>query len=72
MEILWYFQGEFWKNLRRITETSNNVIEKLQRNPKEILEILGRSRKYAQRRFDESGALWVATRNRKRGVQAGV
>ncbi len=39
MEILWNFQGDFWKNMQRITETSNNLIEKLQENPKEILEI---------------------------------
>ncbi len=39
--ILRNFQGDFWKNLQRITETLNNFIEKLQRNPKEILEIFG-------------------------------
>ncbi len=41
MKILWNFQGDFWKNLQRITETLNYFIEKLQRNPKEILEIFG-------------------------------
>ncbi len=41
MEILCNFQGDFWKNLQRITQTSNNFIEKLQRNLKEILEIFG-------------------------------
>ncbi len=41
MEILCNFQGDFWKNLHRIMETSSNFIEKLQRNPKKILEIFG-------------------------------
>ncbi len=42
------FKGDFRKNLQRITETSNNFIEKLQRNPKEILEIFRHSQKYAR------------------------
>ncbi len=41
MEIFGNFQGDFWKNLQWITETSNNFTEKLQRNPKEIQEIFG-------------------------------
>ncbi len=41
MEILLKFQGDFWKNLRRITKTSNNFIEKLQRKLKEVLKIFG-------------------------------
>ncbi len=51
MEILWNFQGDFWKNLQRITKTSNNFIEKLGRNPKEILEISGALSKIYLERF---------------------
>ncbi len=51
MGILQNFQGDFWKNLQRITETSNNFIEKLQRNPKEILEIFGALLKICPGRF---------------------
>ncbi len=46
----WNFQGNFWKNLQRITETSITFIEKLQRNPTEILKIFGaHSKKYPGR-----------------------
>ncbi len=51
MEILWNFQGDFWKNLQIITETSNNFIEELQRNPKEILEIFVAPSKICPGRF---------------------
>ncbi len=50
-EILWNIQGDFWKNFQRITETSNNFIEKLQRNSKEILEIFGALSKICPLRF---------------------
>ncbi len=51
MEILWNFQGDFWKNLQRIMETSNNFTETLQRNPKEILEVFGALSKICPGRF---------------------
>ncbi len=51
MEISLNFQGDFWKNLQRITENSNNFIEKLPRNPKEILEIFGTLSKICSGRF---------------------
>ncbi len=51
MKILWNFQDDFWKNLRRTTETSNNFIEKLQRTPEKFWKYLGRSWKYTQGRF---------------------
>ncbi len=51
-EILWNFQGDFWKNSQRITETSDNFIEKLHRNHKEILEIFGALSKICLGRFE--------------------
>ncbi len=41
MKILRNFRGDFWENQQSIKETSNNFIEKLQRNPKEIQKIFG-------------------------------
>ncbi len=57
MEILLNFQDDFWKNLRKITGSSNNFIEKLQRNPKEILEIFGALSKICPGAFQSVMAL---------------
>ncbi len=43
MKILWNFHDDFWMNLWRIMETSNNFLEKFRGTSKKFWKCLGRS-----------------------------